>query len=254
MEKTKVIQDRKIHATTRRCLIFCGGPLIMWKDADGIERSKQMMLFDGEPLLHRTVKQMTARGFSEQDIVIVTAHPKIHRVPGASVAVLDWGERPERKDIIFGLEWTRPYWGHDRTIMLLGDVFFTDEAIDEIVGYDGLYTNFLLDASNRNTGGPYAEIYAISFDGREGLSVFMRYLQRALHDQRYGRAQATSALLPCVYGKLWDCYTAKAAKGSFPELPTAPSTVINDFTDDFDTPVQLAEWRRRWNSYKKRLR
>jgi hypothetical protein len=142
---------------TLRVIIACSGDQSKWGGHLGVpSHLAPLTAHGGQPLLHRTVRQaravtsdvhVTAPSGDDRYITDgVTVH---HREPGA----------PSEYAV------TRDLWhDHGRTILLLGDVYFTDAAIARIVGHTPRsYQVFGRYGPSQVTGTPWGEIFAASW-------------------------------------------------------------------------------------------
>lgn len=136
-----------------RIIIACAGPQTKWGGHLGVP--SHLVPVNSEPLLHRTVRQ--ALRFTGD--VIVTAPPGDERyaVPGAGLRPT----APAANEYAA----SRPLWADDgRTVLLLGDVYFTDAAIQTIASWGRRrYRCFGRRGPSRITGTPWGEIFAASW-------------------------------------------------------------------------------------------
>lgn len=101
-----------------RALIACAGPQSKWKNYLNVP-SPLAPLLDGTPMLRRTVNQLVTR---TRDVHVVG--------PDERYALAEFHQILERPSEFAS---TRPWWNPlRRTILLLGDVYFTDEALGKI--------------------------------------------------------------------------------------------------------------------------
>ena len=105
-------------------MILASGEQTRWSGVD----AKQLIRIDGEPLILRTIRQVTLRLGVRP--VVVTHHPCIQRTVGATADVLILPHDQRRWTAETTLH-SMPVWG-DATWILLGDVFWTDRAMDRI--------------------------------------------------------------------------------------------------------------------------
>lgn len=135
-----------------RVIIACAGPQAKWNNHLGVP--SHLAPVGGEPLLHRTVRQ----ALTLTDDVYVTAPPdERYDVPGV---VRHWpGEHPNEYAA------SRRCWDEDgRTVLLLGDVYFTDAAITRIAHRtEREFRVFGRRGASRITGTPWGEIFAASW-------------------------------------------------------------------------------------------
>lgn len=108
----------------------------------------------GEPLLQRTIRQAVT--FTE-DVHVTTPDDDRYRVVGAYRHVREPGASEYAS--------TRDLWSEDgRTVLLLGDVYFTDRAISTICGDRRRgFRAYGRRGASRVTGTPYGELFAASW-------------------------------------------------------------------------------------------
>lgn len=145
---------------TRRIMIACAGPQKKWKNHGGVPSHLYKDKY-GEPILHRTVRLLAELGFEGHDVWIIGPDER-YRVPGVHLAIVKDPGYTEFHS-------TRPYWkinGANQNILLLGDVWFTPEALKEILSYEGRALMFFGHSQpNKLTGAPYGEILGYSWAG-----------------------------------------------------------------------------------------
>lgn len=155
-------------------MIPCGGDQSRW---NGPGR-KQLIEIDGAPLLERTLRQVRQR-YSESDIRVLADVDEIVRLwPSAFM--------PEQHRTLCESLNSMPV-DRDRVTILLGDVLFTDAALDRIA----------TDERNPQTTfyGADFEIYAINLSAEE-----LRRLS----------SEVVASSDPEVLGKLWNLYYVHA--------------------------------------------
>lgn len=115
----------------------------------GYAMPKHLLLINGEPILHRQIRQWRARGIG--DIHIAGRY----QVEGCTT--FDPGTQPEDVDIASSVK----AWNPDgRTIVTYGDCVYTEQACDDIVDID--WERYLHFCRPRDTRRP-AEGFAVSF-------------------------------------------------------------------------------------------
>jgi hypothetical protein len=199
----------------QRVVILCAGDGRRWGDYLGVP--KQLIPFQGEPLLSRTVRQLRKAGYTRAPIC-VSRDPRLH-VEGVEPyypARHRW--TAETLAATSGL-WAR------RTTVLLGDVFFTSHALRRIVGTQKPLVFFGRPWPSAYTLSDHGELFALSFDEAHAKSVI-----RAC-------SQVIQATQRDAWGNLWDVYHALAgirlgSSGTERKM----FEVIDDLTNDFDTP------------------
>lgn len=138
-------------------LILAAGEQTRWLESSGWETPKQLVDIGGEPLLYRTVRQV--RGYDWMPI-IVTHDPRLLAVPGSLPFV------PTDSSTVLAT-WlsTRDLWDV-RTVVLLGDVYYTKAAMWKIIACRDPIRVFGRTELKGRVVGRYYEIFAISY-GRD---------------------------------------------------------------------------------------
>ncbi len=196
-----------------RVVILASGVAQRW---EGVQH-KQLVPIAGEPLLLRTLGQLAERWDTRP--VVVTHHEKI------AAAVADMAdtlvlEPSQRRWIVETALSSRDEWG-DPTLLLAGDVYWTDAAIDT--------------ACDFNTGGPIRYLVTQGPVGDDILGLWFR----RRHRHRVARALNHAighAKLRGGGGKLWQSYRSLCG---FPLvrhlLEEVHSVRIDDESTDFDS-------------------
>lgn len=136
-------------------IIACSGSQEKWGGHLGVP-SHLVPDRAGVPILHRTVAQ-AARLLGEDVHILAPIGDPRYQVPGAVTHGI--GYAPSEYAA------SRPWWDdHGRTVLLLGDVWFTDEALQTVAGRtEREYRAFGRYGRSAVTGTPYGEIFAISW-------------------------------------------------------------------------------------------
>lgn len=136
----------------RRIFIACAGSASRWGNYLGVP--KQLVPIDGQPLLHRTVDLLRSRG--AVDIFIVTDRSDLE-VPGCRIL------HPEdSRWLVATLLSTRSGWS-GRILLLLGDVWYSPAAMDQMVAFEGELRFFGRSTPNELTGRQHGEMFGVSF-------------------------------------------------------------------------------------------
>ena len=191
-------------------------------------------LFDveGEPLLHRTVRQ-----FSSHGEVIILGPPEYEIPPAETI-------QPDQCVEWCGVAMLAKALPHvadrNRTNLVFGDVWFSDKAVDTIVGYESEeWRIFGRPKPSQITGTGWGEYFCISLwpEHKELLHMAM---YRAFGHWRDGSPRLSP----------WEVYHAMEGMpmtvGHGNPVPTGPHWVtIDDWTDDFDFPEDVVRWKAR---------
>lgn len=200
-----------------RVLIACAGPDAKWNNHLGVPR--HLVPVDGELLLHRTVRQASAYA---TDVRVTSPDDDRYILPGTTRHVVRGRHVNEYAS-------SRHLWcpGY-RTVLLYGDVYYTDAAMATICGHDGpLWRMFGRAGPSAITGTPWGEVFGGSWLPRHH-AMLDEHMHKAALAYACGHARRTTA---------WELLRS---------VQHTPLTVhmvdprwfheINDETDDFDTP------------------
>jgi len=207
-----------------RVLILCAGDGERWGEYLG--GPKQLAPIGGRPLLVRTVDQVEKQ-FGVLP-VIVTQDPRLHVTRCQSFY-------PERRRwVVETFLSTRRLWSL-RTVVLLGDVLYTDGAMATFLQNAVGLVIFGRRGASAFSGKRYGELFGVSFT-RQYHEFVVDCLDHVIADAEGG-----------ARGKLWDfCFFAEAHQ--LPRLQPATFCEIHDYTEDFDSPQEyrylkrLYEW------------
>lgn len=210
-----------------RVIILCAGEQERWS----APAPKQLArVANNEVLLARTVRQCRSR-FSGEDPLIVSHMASLRSFSNCSIIP------KKRRYITETLFSTHPLWGAVWTIVLLGDVYFSDETINTII-------------SNREKReycfyGKVSEIFALTFTDKDVVaSNLVSVINNA--DNSIGR------------GKLWELYYSlsgmpilKSGEGRIPmkeEFDEEHYFTVKDNTEDFDTVEKHSQWYKEYTN------
>ena len=208
-----------------RAIIMCAGQGTRWEG----DPPKHLVEIDGEPILHRTVRQLLERGI---DDVWVTSDDPRYEIPGAK----RYGT-PGNEWEIDKFYAARRLWqdAHDFR-HFYGDVYYTDEAMDLIVGAPPEPFRFYgRKHGSRITGTRHGEMFALAFTDHELVAESCR------------RIRVTRIANMLIRGGSWELY--QVLQG-LPPRPYSPQhfderfTEIDDRTEDFDTREEYDTWIR----------
>ena len=201
-----------------KVLILCAGEQERWNSP----APKQIIpVFNREPLIARTVRQIRKRMNNFPHIV---STQKCLR-PYSSNYIVPSAHRWVTETLLS----VAPIWGSDWTMVLLGDVLYTDELMDMIYKQrEKFHYHFY------GTGG---EIYGISFTNNS-------LIEQCLHD-------VVRDAIGGGRGKLWELYyrlqnkpLPDAGKGYTGDTDDLHYTYVLDGSRDFDTVEGYKEWTR----------
>ncbi len=111
-----------------RAIIIAAGKGLRWKNYKGIE--KHFMKIDGEAIIHRTVRLL--KEFGVDDIYVV-GKTKKYEIEGTKLYKPKFTKEYYDADKFLS---SKNLWNKKgKTLVLYGDVYFTRQAIDQIVNY-----------------------------------------------------------------------------------------------------------------------
>jgi hypothetical protein len=207
-----------------RVLIIAAGDGTRWGNHRGVP--KHLVEIEGEVLLHRTARQFLEY---TSDVVIVGPDER-YLVGGASFYTPDISYRRELDKFASSMsQWN----SEGRTVIVYGDVYFTDEAIETIMTNQDSWRYFCRSGASLVTGKTAKEIFAIAFNVED------------------------KPLIASAIKKLYNSDTVTGGWSLFRELTLGTHLLstkdermfqqgkhveINDWTEDFDFPEDLDTW------------
>lgn len=209
-----------------RVIIIAAGAGTRWQDHLGLP--KHLAPVAGEAIIHRTQRQLAERGVTDVKLV---AHDARFATTAELVPPRTWPDAPLGTNKI--LDNTHLWHPTGRTVLLLGDVCFTDAAIDTILDHAGRdWVLFCRFRQSQYRPERWGEAFGQSFypeDHRRSLDALERVRRMCI----VGRLRR---------GGLWEHYRAMCEASNrelrklHPARDFGRSVVIDDATDDADTP------------------
>lgn len=223
-----------------RAILIADGEAKRWGNYMNIP--KHLVKIEGEPIIHRAVRLLNERNV--RDVHVVGPNDDRYRIEGSQLYRAK--KNPKNFDADKFLN-SAPLWNLEgRTIVLYGDVFFTEAAMDTIVFSQTedwrLFCRF--DASQL-TGTPYGECFAQSFYPKD----IDRHREKLLY---IAKLKGANTIQRCGG---WEHYRAmQGLKGRDVGLhQRLPGRVeIDDWTDDFDSRQDYDRWMANWEEAKKK--
>jgi hypothetical protein len=214
------------EATPPRIILCCAGEGDRWGNYLGVP--KHLAPFDGRPLLERTVGHLRGRGL---DDIVITAFDPRYQLEGTCRCEPRTSILPDT-----GIGFSREFWSTTgRTVILLGDVYFSDAALDAILGCTTAETTWL---GRKGPGslGKYAEMFGLSLP---------------LHRQSQLEKAATEAVLLFQWGITerlmgWQLYAVLCGLDATAASPGPNWIDVDDETEDFDFPRDYQAWMARY--------
>lgn len=210
-----------------RVFILCAGDGARWDEYLGIP--KQHIRIGGETLLERTVRLVKSHDL--RDIRIVAHDPRMG-VPGCGL-VTPRSSRFTAETLLSVIPRQKI-----RAVFLLGDVFYSERTMSAILTCRSDLRVFGRPWPSFWSGRTHGEIFAIAFDSpRRDLirNACTSTIQRGLAGGR---------------GNLWNLYQALiGAPFDSKKFESPLFTIIDDITEDFDTPSEYENMIDRFHTF-----
>ena len=209
-----------------RVILMCAGRAERWGGYLGVH--KHLIAIDGEMLLDRTLRLI--REQTDASVTIVAFDPQYSRAGCERFEPIHGPEKFFDTDKFLSSE---SLWGSTgQTILLYGDVYFTEAALRTILAYEGPHQFFGRREWSYYTGRTWRELFALSFPAadRELMRASMTRLRSELQSGTIPRGGGWE-LYHRMHGGGWDHFVA-----------------IDDFTDDFDFPADYDRWMEKHNN------
>ncbi len=200
-----------------KVLIFCAGGSAKWGYYLGIP--KPLILLNKESILGRTLRLL--KKLKVIDITIVATDP-ILKQPNC-----DYFEPASSRWFVETLISTEALW-QEKTVVLMGDVFYTQEALKTILNTESKTMKFYgRPGKSLFSHKAHGELFGISFPKSDSALIHE-------HAQKVIKAAKSMG-----HGKAWQFYRSIAGF-ELDEKKTEENyfVEIDDFTDDFDTPEE----------------
>lgn len=212
-----------------RVLILAAGEGSRWNNYRGTQKHK--LVIENQVLIERTVKQF----LKYCDDVVVVGNDRSYEVDGARCYIPPY--HPIWKDM--AKFWSsRHIWSDERTVMVFGDVFFTDKAVKTIMTNQDEWMFFLRKGASRVTGKKWKEIFGISFKGSSNELIKEEILKII---ENKGATKVGG----------WHLFQSLIGSTVEPEMFEKGGYVnIDDWTEDFDFPEDLDTWEEKRAAYK----
>jgi choline kinase len=223
-------------------LIACSGQAQRWDNYMGV--AKHLIKINGERILDRTIRLIRER-VKEDCVINVIAFDEKYKANGSILQIPQYETQTEKDEhFVNPFLYVSKRWWNDTgpTIILFGDVYFTEEAINTIINsvYNlDTYTFYGRPGASAYTGCKYGEIFGVSFtrDYSDNLWNTICEVKKLRDENKIKRFISWE-----VYRMLQSIdLNTHEIKNNF--------TIIDDFTDDFDYPRDYDLWIERWNKY-----
>ena len=211
-------------------LILAGGDGTRWKNYRGAP--KHLVTIEGERLLNRTARQCLKYSSN----VTIVGIDERYRVMDTTLFV---PEHPTYKwEEMDKFVSSMHLWGEDKTILMFGDVYYTDEAVNTIMTNQSSWACFCRTDASKITGKNWKEIFAFSFDESEASMFREAITHLHLYEPKINSAGGWSLFRYLTFGN--------HLKPTEPELlwNTGRHVEIDDWTEDFDFPKDFDLWEK----------
>jgi hypothetical protein len=208
---------------TFTAIVLAAGEGKRWGNYTGVP--KHLLEIDSESLIQRTTRQISV--YADKTFVVGTDDS--YKTDFSQLFI------PKQKQPAMEMHKfssSQELWS-ERTVLLFGDTYYTDQAISTIVQDTEDFTFFLRSDASSFTQKPYGEIYAFSFlDSihkklKESIDILL--IQHDIYSA--GGWSLMRHLLGISHrSRTKDHLT----KGHYIE--------IDDWTEDFDYPIDLDRW------------
>jgi hypothetical protein len=215
-----------------RVIIAAAGSGVRWGNFRGTQ--KHLAVVEGEVLLERTVKQFLKY---TDDVCIIGADDN-YKVDGASLYVVK-SPNTNWKDGAKFMSSSNLWLREGRTVIVFGDVYFTNDAVKTIMTNSQELMWFLRTGESKLTGCKWKEIFALAFNGSMTNTITQRILQLISLD----RVQSQAAWV--LYGSM----LGPTTNGLF---NNSHFTAVDDWTEDFDFPEDLVTWEENRKEHRKK--
>lgn len=188
---------------------------------------KHLSLIEGEILLERTSRQFLK--YSKNVVIVSDSNFKNFIEKTNFYAIRREEEKLEMSKITSSFE----IWSNLRTVLVFGDVYFTDEAVETIMTNSKKFAFFGRSRESKITGKPYKEMFALAFDKSENKKI-------------YEAANFLSDKIKSAGGWALVRYLLFGVYSTNPQdrriFDTDSFVEIDDWTEDFDYPKDLETW------------
>ena len=208
--------------TGSRVIVIAAGDGTRWGDYRGTP--KHLVTIEKEILLQRTVKQF----LKYTDDICIIGLDERYNVEGATLYIpkgINTNYKDANKYMCSQTLWNKT----GRTVLVFGDVYYTNDAVKTIMKTQGEFKWFLRKEGSALSGARWKEIFAFAFDAHMINNITQTLLMLISRDQV--KTQAGWAMYKAMTG---DRYAAA--------FDNHHHVHIDDWTEDFDFPEDLQIW------------
>jgi choline kinase len=210
-----------------KVIILSAGSGTRWGNHSGVP--KHLIDVDGEPLLYRTARQF---GKYTPDVTIVAPDDHRYQVEGCKTYIPKVDFTKEMDKFMSSMSLWK---GQTQNVVLVyGDVYFTDEAVEKVMTYSGSWKYFCRPWESKITGKNCKEIFAIYVPVQD--QKFVADSIRNIADLQ------TSTGGWSLFRKLTLNISNKGRDEDRRMFEAGCHVVIDDWTEDFDYPEDYDTW------------
>jgi len=206
-----------------RVLILAAGNGARWNNYNGVPKHK--VVVEDEVLIERTARQF----LKYTDDVVIVAKDQSYKIDGCSLYIPKLNKKYKDMDKFMS---SKNLWSDTKTVLVFGDVYFTNEAVDTIMTNEKEYCFFLRKRGSKITGKNKEEIFAISFYAKNNNLMLLTI--KDIISQNLPFSAGGWLLLKNLFNMDigWRHRNANRYIN------------IDDWTDDFDYPEDFDNWTR----------
>jgi len=181
---------------------------------------KQLVMIGDEPIIVRTLRQLHERlGFGKENIIVVADGDYFFQHIQNHAGLMTY--REPVGTILNGIWMSKDFWlASNRIIFLLGDVVFSNEAIDKILSNNSEVATF------------YGRKGMNVVTGKSAKEIFALEIPTDLYVKDFIISELYSYWNKGLGTKLWDLY-------NYVDMDFVK---INDYTDDIDSPQEYQQF------------
>ncbi len=210
---------------TFTAIVLAAGEGKRWNNYTGVP--KHLISIDGETLIERTVRQV--QSYADKVYVVGSSSSSAYQLKNAELFISNQEYIPLE---IHKFTSSRGLWS-EQTLLLFGDVYYTDEAISIIAQETNDFMFLLRSDASSFTQKTHGEIYAFAFN-ESAHAQLNQALDNLLNQQEVSHGGGWH-LLKVLVGLNNKVHNKDyLTKGHFIE--------IDDWTEDFDYPHDLDRW------------
>ena len=205
-----------------RVIVIAAGDTSRWNNYR--DAPKHLVTIEKEVLLQRTVKQF----LKYTDDVCIIGLDDRYNVEGATLFIpkgMNTNYKDANKFMCSQSLWNK----NGRTVLVFGDVYFTNDAVKTIMKTPGEFKWFLRKEASELSGGRSKEVFAFAFDATMINNITQSLLLLISRDQVKTQAQ-------------WALYKATTNDRFTDPFVNHHYVNIDDWTQDFDSPEDLQIW------------